>query len=185
MFWNCRTSWGVICYSRQTLLEWGGGEANQHILSVENCLLLMFGQQLTQLERVCLFKHCSCHPQGQEVSWRLPSYCWWKWVVETSVRFGRFIQSKPEWHTGTQVSSGSTTWGGIDGYEGGRHHRSPAGKPKNKGQGLQQLVRSWGPQTKSRLGIYDWMTRTLSYWEVGHRKLWLGWSPRTKELRRN
>lgn len=142
-------------------------KANQHILSVDNCLLLMFGQELAQLERVCLFKHCSCHPQGQEVSWRLPSYCWWKWVVETSVRFGPFIQSKPEWHTGAQISSGSTTWGGIDRYQGSHHHRSPAGKPKNKGQALQQLVHSWGPQTKSRLGIYDWMTRTLSYWEVG------------------
>ena len=59
----------VPCISRQTPNHCAAREA------LENCLCLMFGQELALLERVCLFKHCSRHPQGHEVSSALSSYC--------------------------------------------------------------------------------------------------------------
>lgn len=73
----------MICYLsfQAGTLEGKKKKTNQHILIVENCLLLMFGQELALLGTVCLFKHCSHHPQGHLVSSALPSYCGWAHTV--------------------------------------------------------------------------------------------------------
>lgn len=192
LFWNCHSPWGVICYSKQALLERKGKKTNHHILSVENWFTWCLDQSwhcwresafLSTADAI--HKDTKSHQHSRAA---IDGLTLWKWVTETSVKFGPFIQSNPEWERGGRSSSRSTSWGGRDRYPGSRHHGSPAWRWKDMVQGRQQLVCSRGPQTRSSTGGLWLATRDLSCQKVGAQEAAAGVKFRntgsTQELRR-